>query len=222
MGEIIDVNELLKQNKKFYKLTNKEELHYGLQYQDGLNVDPNPFNPSGECSKGGMYFFEQSQLLFYCDYVKEAYWIREVVLLHSYEPRVYREENKYKTDTFFLKERKRFDGDLSKYVTKEMCLEAVKKNGYGNALRYVPIHLKTEEMCLEAVNENGRALQFVLNKFITKEMCLEAVKKNGFALQFVPTSLMTEEICFEAVKQNRIVSIYVPTSFISERIKLKI
>lgn len=44
-----------------------------------------------------------------------------------------------------------------KEQTTELCLEAVKKNGY--ALEYVKD--QTPEVCLEAALENSKALQFV-------------------------------------------------------------
>lgn len=40
----------------YFKITNRKENHHGFQYQDGLNVDDQPFNPSGCCSGGGLYF----------------------------------------------------------------------------------------------------------------------------------------------------------------------
>jgi hypothetical protein len=40
----------------YFKITNRKETHHGFQYQDGLNVDDQPFNPSGCCSGGGLYF----------------------------------------------------------------------------------------------------------------------------------------------------------------------
>ena len=48
-------------NTRLYKFTNKDEYHHGLPYHDGVNIDIVPFNPSGECSSGGMYFFDESQ-----------------------------------------------------------------------------------------------------------------------------------------------------------------
>ena len=41
---------------KYYKITNEEETHNNLKYKTGLNVDPLPFNPEGDCIKGGIYF----------------------------------------------------------------------------------------------------------------------------------------------------------------------
>jgi len=45
---------------KYYKLLNKTENHYDFQYHDGLNVDTNKFNPTGTCTKGGLYFLMKS------------------------------------------------------------------------------------------------------------------------------------------------------------------
>ncbi len=41
---------------RFFKLTTHNELHHGFQYTTGLNIDSLQFNPTGECSSGGLYF----------------------------------------------------------------------------------------------------------------------------------------------------------------------
>lgn len=38
------------------KLLNSDFVHYGVTYRGGLNVDPLPWNPSGSCEPGGLYF----------------------------------------------------------------------------------------------------------------------------------------------------------------------
>jgi Domain of unknown function (DUF4116) len=78
--------------------------------------------------------------------------------------------------------------------TEELCMEAVKQNGY--ALEYV--RRQTVDICIEAVKQNGLALQYVKNR--TRTICIEAVKQNGGALLFVKNR--TEAICIEAVKQD--------------------
>ena len=44
----------------YFKITNQEENHNGLQYQNGLVEDILPFNdnPDDSCCKGGIYFSE--------------------------------------------------------------------------------------------------------------------------------------------------------------------
>jgi len=60
----------------YYKILSKDEYHYDLQYKTGLNVDPKPFNPSGNCEPGGIYF-SREDILAFLDY---GPWIRKVTL----------------------------------------------------------------------------------------------------------------------------------------------
>jgi hypothetical protein len=52
---------------------------------------------------------------------------------------------------------------------------------------------QTPELCLEAVKQNGYALYYVKKQ--APELCLEAVKQNGYALKHVKKQ--TPEICLE-------------------------
>lgn len=61
---------------KFYKITNKEEKHYDMQYKDGLNEDVLPFYPEGNCVAGGIYFSREDILAF----LEYGCWLREVSL----------------------------------------------------------------------------------------------------------------------------------------------
>jgi len=61
---------------KFYKILNKEECHNHFQFKTGLNVDTIPFNPSGSCESGGIYFSREDILAF----LSYGPWIREVRL----------------------------------------------------------------------------------------------------------------------------------------------
>ena len=60
----------------YYKILNKDERHYSLQYKTGLNVDPKPFNPNGNCEPGGIYFSREDILAF----LGYGPWIRKVTL----------------------------------------------------------------------------------------------------------------------------------------------
>ena len=69
----ITVEQLLEKRPgfRFYRLLNKEENHRGFQYKTGLNIDTNEFNPSGSCEKGGLYFFDEAQLINYSRYTRK-------------------------------------------------------------------------------------------------------------------------------------------------------
>ena len=86
-----------------------------------------------------------------------------------------------------------------KYIknpTKQVCLEAVKRNGYAIQ------HIKnpTEEMCLEAVKRCGNTIKYIDNT--TEEMQLEAVKQNGLSIKFIENP--TKEMCMEAIRQDEL------------------
>jgi hypothetical protein len=57
---------------KFYKLLAPDLCHHGFTYKAGLNVDTLPFDPSGDCKPGGLYYTTLEHLPhWYC-----AYWSR--------------------------------------------------------------------------------------------------------------------------------------------------
>ena len=57
-----EFNEIYK-DKKFYKFLNDDLIHYNFQYGLGLNIDMRPFTPTNRCSKGGLYFCDESNSL---------------------------------------------------------------------------------------------------------------------------------------------------------------
>ena len=88
-------------NTDFYKLTNEDENHNRFQFKDGLNIDFNTFNPTGSCSKGGLYFTEYDKISLWINYnFQNMKYIRKVEILD--DSKVYIEENKFKADKFIL------------------------------------------------------------------------------------------------------------------------
>ena len=51
----------------YYKIINKNKCHHKLRHKVGLNIDPLPFNPSGSCEAGGIYFASENILHFLKD-----------------------------------------------------------------------------------------------------------------------------------------------------------
>lgn len=60
-------------------------------------------------------------------------------------------------------------------------------------LKYLPERFITAEMCRQAVTENGRSLLSVPFSFLTKELCSLAVE-NGCPVRNVPKEFLTEEM----------------------------
>jgi hypothetical protein len=90
---------------RYWKITNEEECHNELQYKDGLNIDILPFNPSGDCQSGGIYFASKDISHF----LNCGPWIREVFL--PKDARVYKNPGfpkKWKADKVILGPRRRW------------------------------------------------------------------------------------------------------------------
>ena len=137
-------------NTLFVKLTNKQSLHNGYQYKNGLNILDGDFNEENICAKGGLYF---------CAYNDFGKWVnyREMKMEYMWtvkipdDAKVVVMDEKIKTDKFILSDKKEI------WTNKELCLEAVKQN--GRALKYVKN--QTEAICLEAVKKNPGAKIYI-------------------------------------------------------------
>jgi hypothetical protein len=202
----------LKQGYALYKLLHAKYTNKGFTYKEGLNEDIHPFDPSGKCRPGGLYFFDNDQLLNYCNFFNKPVYIAEVTL-HE-DAFVYTEVGKQKANKLTLHNIQLWsdfltnnqdicksiviengrDLEFMKKQTDELSKFAVQKNGL--ALEYVKD--KTDELCELAVQQNGMALEFVNEPTYT--LCELAVQKNGLALQYVKEQ--TDELCKLAIQQN--------------------
>jgi len=100
----------------FYKITNKGEKHNGLQYKTGLNVDPLPWDPSGDCKSGGIYFSREDIFAF----LIYGCWVRKVTIPEDVE--VYEnpgEPKKWKAHKVILGKRRKIDINVIKSLIEE-------------------------------------------------------------------------------------------------------
>jgi hypothetical protein len=196
-----------------YKLLYSNRYHNGVTYEEGLNVDPLPFNPSGSCLPGGLYYTSLEHLPKWMD----PSWplIADVTL--PADTLVYAEPcgTKWKANQLVLSNirlLREFLAELDEQMVYQLvmkhdwlfpdvrnqsdalCLAAVRKNEL--MLKFV--HSQTEEICLTAVQRNGNALKLVHDQ--TEAICLAAVRQKGWALEFVRDQ--TEAICMAAVQQH--------------------
>ena len=98
---------------RYFKVTNAAEKHNGLQYKDGLNIDPVAWNPSGNCQPGGIYYADEDHI---CECMGVGAWVREVTVPD--DARTYKDPvgNKFKADKVILGPRVALLDFLKEYV----------------------------------------------------------------------------------------------------------
>jgi ankyrin repeat protein len=142
----------------YYKITNQDEIHHKLQYKTGLNVDVLPFNPSGDCQNGGIYFSREDILAF----LHYGPWIRKVTIPE--DAKVYENPGspkKWKADKVILGRRSKITTKKIKQLIEEGADLRVNNSG---ALRWAAWngHLGIVKLLLKAGADpkvyNGSAL----------------------------------------------------------------
>ena len=108
MGEIDMLPKEPDRDKTYWKITNDEENHRGLQYKTGLIIDPKPFNddPTLSCVLGGIYFTTK-------EYIHRFFWIgtnlRPVKIPKDARVVLDLKGDKYRADKIILGEKKDLD-----------------------------------------------------------------------------------------------------------------
>src|SRR4051812_8398753 len=62
----------------FVKITRAGEVHNGVAFVTGVNVDPRPWDCTRPCSPGGIYFCRARDALFFSTLYEDAAWVRSV------------------------------------------------------------------------------------------------------------------------------------------------
>ena len=128
----------------FYKITNEEEKHRGMKYKTGLNVDILPFNPSGDCESGGIYF-SREDILAFMEYGK---WIRKVTLPEN--AKVYENPGspkKWKADKVILGRKYKITPKKIKQLIKEGA-DPKANNSYALQLAATKGHLEIVKLLI--------------------------------------------------------------------------
>ena len=180
-------------NTEFYKVLTTDCKHYDFTYQHGLNIDHIPFNPTRECSLGGLHFTEVDKVSYWIDRFKSVYIAKVTIPSNA---SVYVEKDKFKADQFVLDlDNKMLIKDFYMWENEEFCKISVSQ---ADTYNLVFVRNQPDEICKLAVKHDYRALEYVLLQ--TDEICKIAVSNHGFALEFVKDQ--TDDICKMAVKNG--------------------
>jgi hypothetical protein len=179
-------------NTEFYKVLTKDYKNYDFTYQHGLNVDHIPFNPTGECSSGGLYFTELDKLSYWIE--MNSVYIAKVTIPSNAS--VYVEKDKFKADQFVLDlDNKVLIKDFYMWENEEFCKISVSQADTHNL---VFVRNQPDEICKLAVKHDWSALKYVINQ--TEDICKIAVSNHAYALQYV--KVQTDEICKMALSRH--------------------
>lgn len=109
-----------------------------------------------------------------------------------------------------------------KFLTEEICLEAIKcDNGFSYAiLKNIPMHLRTYDVCLEAVIQSSESFEYVPKEHVTYELCSAAAEKDSLIAKKIPQEYFTEELCVKLLKTSDVAFKYIPPQYLSEKICL--
>ena len=180
-------------NTEFYKVLTTDCKHYDFTYQHGLNIDHIPFNPTRECSLGGLHFTEVDKVSYWIDRFKSVYIAKVTIPSNA---SVYVEKDKFKADQFVLDlDNKVLIKDFYMWENEAFCKIAVSQ---ADTYNLVFVRNQPDEICKLAVRHDWSALEYVLLQ--TDEICKIAVSNHGFALEFVKDQ--TDDICKMAVKNG--------------------
>ena len=82
----------------YFKILGEDLTYNGYTYHEGLNIDPNPFDPTPDYGNG-LFFADEKEILRFCDYGTK---IAEVIIPEGEE--IVQVEEKYKAHRIILGE----------------------------------------------------------------------------------------------------------------------
>lgn len=102
----------------YYKITNKDEIHHGLKYHNGLVIDHQKFddNPEHSCVAGGIYFTTKEHLH---KFFSLGMWIRPITIPSDAKVVLDPGRDKYRADRLFFHPRKSKKLYFNKLFNKE-------------------------------------------------------------------------------------------------------
>ena len=207
----LDGNNFLSKFPKgvFVKVLNFKEKHNGFQYTDGKNEDDLPFNSSGQCEPGGLYFTEKN-LIF--DYLSYGDHIRIIKILP--DSKIYIESGKYKANKLELGKSYKFSEFFETFFTKEELLNMLEYD--YRIIKYFSKKSITPEIIKFLVNLDSIDKFNIIPEFIlTTEMLISCIEKNHKYVKYIPENLLSKELykCF-ITKDYRTI-IFIPNKFLT-------
>ena len=124
-------NQISHVNITLVKFINRNKIHHDFEYQLGLNVDYNKFNPE-ECQQGGLYFTTNNKIWLFARY---GYYLCNVAIPD--DSQIFIEYNKLKADKLIIQDFNQvfYINKLEKYLLEEYITEALLSNPF--CIKYI-------------------------------------------------------------------------------------
>jgi hypothetical protein len=203
--------------KTFYKLSDESDGRFGVQYAEGLNVDPKPFIPAGNAQGGGLYFFTDVQLIFlkYNWFIPfKVKYIRSVTFDgEASDARIWVEDRKFKANKCNYGPRTEYSNRATDYVnwnSYDSCIRAVSEDTYPCVLKFVPKEIIDYELCKLTMQKHPRSYKYIPEEYQTDEINRLAIISDPSQIRFCinPDS----ELCKLAVSKDPKVAKYLKRS----------
>ena len=99
-------------------------------------------------------------------------------------------------------------------MLKQIILESIKRNPMS--LEGVPEKYLTEELCYEAIKIRGDVLDFIPKKFHSKRISEEAMRTYPLCIENIPKKYLTKEICISALRKSLQSIRFIPKKILKE------
>lgn len=85
---------------KGFKIVREDHIHHGFVYQEGLNIDTNPFQPGGSCVAEGLHFFTDISQIY--KWLSFGVYLYKVEVPEGYQYVQDRTMDKYRAEALVL------------------------------------------------------------------------------------------------------------------------
>ena len=181
-------------SKQYVKLTRESCIHHSYQYKDGLNTDPEKFNPDKTCNDGGFYFYARDDFvkwLVYYGIHDPMYYMWDVAIPDNAHV-VVMDKDVIKCNQFILSNKR------SIWDNYDLCMEIVQTDGL--MLYFIESKYQTDVLCKEAIRQDDRSIGFVITP--THEVYMEYVRLKAKNIENIPDHELTPELCVKLLETN--------------------
>jgi len=153
----------------YVKVLSDTLSHHNFQYQEGLNVDSNPFVPFVKCG-AGLYFTKRKYMFRFAAHGTKF----GKITLPAGAQKVKESRVKYKADKVILSDIKDIQS-LEGWSDPGFCEQAFRQSHV--CIRFIPVQYLTAQMCKSAVLKAPFLLAFIPSDYQTYELCEWALRR---------------------------------------------